>query len=318
MKTQDSTMAFFINQLDAFDPTLHQPLTNVTWSRDIGLRTDVSMANESASFTRQSFGATGTLTTGSNTAGSTQGGGKPWLNPNSTTMPQTNVDSERIVQPVRLLGQEISYTSVDLERAQLTGAPIDTQKLAALNSMYQMFIDEQIYVGDVSVNAKGLVNSASVTVGAAYGAVWAGVTPDAILTDVNAGLNSAWTASGFSVCPDSLLIPPAQYAILTGAKVSTAGNMSIMEYLKLNSLATSVNGRPLRIEPVKWLTNAGAGSTTRTVYYTNATDRVRFPLVPIRRETAYFQSIRFTAPYIWALGEVEVIYPETVLYRDNC
>ena len=318
MKTQDSTLAYFINQLDAFDPTMHQPLTNVTWSRDIGLRTGVSMANESTSFTRNAFGSVGTLNTGSNTAGASQGGGKPWLNPNSSTMPSVSIDQERVVHPVRMLGQEISYTSVELERSQMTGVPIDTQKLEALNSMYQMFIDEQVYVGDAAVSAKGLVNNASVTVGSAYGAVWSGATPDAILTDVNASLNTAWTASGFAACPDSLLLPPAQFAILTGSKVSSAGNVSILEYLKSNSLAMSVNGRPLRIEPVKWLTNAGAGgSINRTVYYTNATNYVRFPLVPIRRETAYYQSIRYTSPYIWAMGEVEVIYPETVLYRDN-
>jgi len=318
MKTQDSTLAFFINQLDAFDPTLHQPLMNVTWSRDIALRTDVSMANESASFTRNTFGLTGTRSVGSNAAGATAGGGKPWMNPNTTTLPSVSVDSERVVQPVRLLGQEISYTSVDLERSQLTGVPIDTQKLNSLNSLYQMFIDEMVYMGDADVSAKGLFNNASVTVGAAYGAVWAGATPDAILTDVNASLNTAWAASGYAVCPDSLLIPPAQFAILTGSKVSTAGNVSILEYLKANSLAMSVNGKPLRIEANKWLTNAGAGgSINRTCYYTNAANYVRFPLVPIRRETAYYQSIRFTAPYIWGMGEVEAIYPETILYRDN-
>ena len=251
MKTQDSTLAFYINQLDAFDPTLHQPLSSVTWSRDIDLRTDVSMANESASFTRSTFGGTGTKSTGSNTAGATAGGGKPWMNPNTTTLPGVSVDSERVVQAIRLLGQEISYTSVDLERAQMTGMPIDTQKLSALNTMYQMFIDEQVYMGDGDVGAKGLVNNASVTVGSAYGAVWAGATPDAILTDINASLNTAWAATGYAVCPDSLLIPPAQYAVLTGSKVSTAGNMSILEYLKANSMSMSINGRPLRIEPNK-------------------------------------------------------------------
>jgi hypothetical protein len=318
MKTQDSTLAFYINQLDAFDPTLHQPLTNVTWSRDIDLRTDVSMANESASFTRQAFASTGTLSTGSNTAGASQGGGKPWLNPNSNTMPAVAVDSERVVQPIRLLGQEITYTSVDLERAQLTGAPIDTQKLQALNAMYQMFIDEQVYVGDAAVGAKGLINNANVTVASPYSAAWSGAAPDTILSDVNASLNTAWAASGYSVCPDSLLLPPSVYAILTGSKVSSAGNMSILEYLKANSLATSVNGAPLRIAALKWATNAGVASATRSIYYSKAPDKVRFPLVPIRRETAYYQSIRYTAPYIWGMGEVEVIYPETVLYRDAC
>jgi hypothetical protein len=320
MKTQDSTLAFYINQLDAFDPTLHQPLTNVTWSRDIDLRTDVSMANESASFTRQGFASTGTLSTGSNTAGASQGGGKPWLNPNSNTMPAVAVDSERVVQPIRLLGQEITYTSVDLERSQLTGAPIDTQKLQALNVMYQMFIDEQVYVGDAAVGAKGLINNGNVTVGTAYSNAWssAGGGADVVLSDVNASLNTAWAASGYAVCPDSLLLPPSVYAYLTGAKVSSAGNMSILEYLKANSLATSVNGAPLRIAPLKWAANAGVGNATRSIYYSKAADKVRFPLVPIRRETAYYQSIRYTAPYIWGMGEVEVIYPETVLYRDAC
>ena len=51
--------------------------------------------------------------------------------------------------------------------------------------------------------------------------------------------------------------------------------------------------------------------------YTNDLSRVRFPMVPIRRETAYYQGIRFVAPYLWAFGQVEVVYPETLGYADG-
>jgi hypothetical protein len=53
------------------------------------------------------------------------------------------------------------------------------------------------------------------------------------------------------------------------------------------------------------------------VAYTNNEDRVRFPMVPIRRETPYYLGIKFNAPYIWAFGEVEFPYSETVIYRDG-
>jgi hypothetical protein len=40
-------------------------------------------------------------------------------------------------------------------------------------------------------------------------------------------------------------------------------------------------------------------------------------MVPIRRETAYYHGIRYTAPYIWAMGQIEFVYPETVQYADG-
>jgi len=39
--------------------------------------------------------------------------------------------------------------------------------------------------------------------------------------------------------------------------------------------------------------------------------------VPVRRETAYYQGIRFTAPYLYAFGQIEFVYPETVQYADG-
>lgn len=311
-KTFDSTLAYFVNQLDNLDRKLYEPLYNVTWGRDINLRTGITMANESTSFIRSNIGGIGTQ----------NAQGKPWISPNTTTLPGVSVNGERVVLPLRLLGQEISYTSVELERSQLIGQPIDTQKFDAMNIMYQMNTDEMVYVGDTDVGAKGLLNSSLVTTGAvANGAAgtpaWATKTPDEILKDVNDMVTAAWQASGFAVCPDKVLLPPAQLAYISSQKVSNAGNVSILQFLEDNSIALRINGRKLEIQPVKWLTGRGASGADRMVAYTNQEDKVRFPMVPVRRETPYYLGIKFNAPYIWAFGEVEFLYPETVIYRDG-
>jgi hypothetical protein len=312
MKTFDSTLAYFVNQLDNLDRKLYEPLYNVTWGRDIKLRTGISMANESTSFIRSTLGGVGTQ----------KATGKPWLAPNSTTIPGVSIDGERIVLPLRLLGQEVSYTSVELERSQLLGQPIDTQKFDALNLMYQMHTDEMVYIGDTDVGAKGLVNSSLVTAGsvangAAGTATWVTKTPNEILKDVNALIETTWAASGYAVCPDKLLLPPAQFAYISSQLISTAGNTSILTFLEDNSISLRVNGRKLDIQPLKWLTGRGAAGADRMVVYTNDENRVRFPMVPVRRETPYYLGIKFNAPYIWAFGETEFVYPETLRYADG-
>jgi hypothetical protein len=32
-RTKDSTLAYYVNQLDNFDQTLHEPLVSVSWTR---------------------------------------------------------------------------------------------------------------------------------------------------------------------------------------------------------------------------------------------------------------------------------------------
>ena len=306
-KTFDSTLAYFVNQLDNLDKKLYEPLYNVTWGRDINLRTGITMANESTSFIRSNIGGIGTQ----------NAQGKPWISPNTTTLPGVSINGERIVLPLRLLGQEISYTSVELERSQLTAQPIDVQKFNAMNIMYQMNTDEMIYVGDSQVGAEGLLNSSLVSVGSAATGSWATATPDEILADVNEMIETAWAASGYAVCPDKVLLPPAKFAYIASQKVSNAGNISILQFLEENSISLRVNGRKVDIQPVKWLTGRGTAGADRMVAYTNQEDKVRFPMVPVRRETPYYLGIKFNAPYIWAFGEVEFPYPETVIYRDG-
>lgn len=317
-KTKDSVLSYYVNQLDNLDKRLYEPLVSVSWGRDIKLRSGITLSNESTSFIRSTFAAAGTLGQGSGSSG----GNMPWISAETNAIPGVSINGERVVLPLRPLARELSFTSIELERSQLLGQPIDAQKMDALNQLYQMNTDQMVYIGASEVSATGLLNSALVTAGAvANGALgsplWSQKTPDEILADVNTLLNASWVASGLAVCPRSLRLPPSQFSLIASSKVSSAGNVSILKFLKENSIALAINGMELDIQPIKWLTGRGSGSTDRMMVYTNEEDRVRFPMVPVRRETPYYQGIRFTAPYLWAFGEVEIVYPETIRYADG-
>lgn len=316
-KTKDSALAFYVNQLENLDRRLYMPLTSVSWGRDVKLRPGISMSDESTSFIQSSFAAGGSLSNGN----STNGGNMPWISPETTAIPGVSIDGQKSVLPLRLLAREISYTEPELERSQRLGQPIDAQKMDALNILYQMNIDQMVYIGSTDVGATGLLNNASVTAASVAnggsGTAWTTKTADQILADVNEVLTATWAASAYAVCPDKLLLPPAQFGYIASQKVSSAGNVSILEFLKKNSIALSINGKELDIQPVKWLVGRGAASADRMVAYTNDESRVRFPMVPIRRMTPYYLGIKFNAPYIWAFGVMEFVYPETMQYRDG-
>ena len=305
-RTVDSSGAFLVGELERLDQTMHEPLASVTWSRDIDLRSDVSIADETSSFTNSTFAA----------AGGPSGSGKAWVGKNTDAIQGIALDIGKTASPLTLWAMQIGYTLPELESALKVGRPVDAQKHAGLTLKYNMDVDEQVYIGDAQLGLEGLVNSSKV--GATnVTSTWATATPQQILDDVNLVLNNALIAAGFAVWPDKLLLPPVQYGQLVSRIVSEAGNISIIEFLKVNSLANSVNGKPLDIQPSKWLTGRGVGTTGRMMVYTQSENRVRMPLVPLQRTPLEYRDLRQLTTYFGRIGAVEWVYPETAYYADG-
>lgn len=333
-KTVDSTGAFLVGELERLDQTLHKPLVSVSWQRDIDLRGDVTIADDFSSFTKTIFGAPGGLG-----AGQGIGNKKGWIAKNTTQIPGVSVDISKIPQPLNLWAREIAYTIPELESAAKVGRPIDEQKLEALRLDHQLAIDEMVYVGDTTVQvsagqvATGLVNSplvtptnvATVSSATTWAAKIAAGLYDAVTADINTLITNGWSASGYALIPSRVLLPPADYSLITEQKVSTAGNVSIMKYIQENNVYTRSTGRPLEVFPLKWLNGAGASGTLgtggaghdRMVAYTKAYDRVRFPMTELQRTPLQYDAIWHKTSYFCKIGCVEIVYPEAVVYMDG-
>ena len=308
-RTLDSTGAFLIGELERLEPRLHLPLAAVTWGRDITLRSDVTMGDEFSSFSNSTFAA----------AGGIAGSGKAFIGKDASALTGISVDLGKTATALTLWGMQIGWTIPELQSAIQLNRPIDAMKFDGMQLKYQMDVDEQVYIGDTGLGQFGLANSPLVTnnTNNLSGLTWAASTPNQILADVNECIRSNWAATGYSICPEELRVPPAQFALLVSAIVSSAGNISLLEFLKMNSLSNSINGKPLNIQPLKWLVGRGAAGKDRMVSYTNDPMRVRFPLVPLQRTPVEYRDLRQLTTYYGRLGALEVVYPETLSYRDG-
>lgn len=321
-RTVDSTGAFLIGELERLDPVVNAPLAAVTYSRDIPLRQDVGIGDESASFTLSSFAASG----GPGGAGATNG--ISWIGKASDQITGVSVDLQKIVQPLTPWGKEIKFTVLELESAARLGRPIDSQKLEVLNLNHQMDTDQVVYIGDTTRNVKGLLNHnlvtnvANVANGASGSGAWANKTPQEILNDINEAITSTWAASGWAVMPDSIRIPPKEFGYISTATISSAGNVSILKYLLENNVLVTSGRGTLDIQPVKWAMGTAAGGVLSLaggagvmLVYSKDPKYVQFPMTPLQKTPIQYDSIYHKTTYYGLLGCVEMRYAETVAYR---
>lgn len=324
-RTVDSTGAFLVGELERLDQTLHMPLTAVTWSRDIDLREDVSIADDVSSFTLSTFASAGNLGTGHSIRN-----GKAWIGKVTDQIGGVSVDIGKYPQPLTPWGLELKFSILELEAAAKAGRPIDNQKLEGLKLKHQMDVDEMVYVGDSTLALGGLLNHTGVTNvsnvpnGAAASPLWTTKTPAEILADLNALITSTWAASAWAVMPAKIGLPPALFGYISTQTISTAGNISILKYLLENNVLVASGKGKLEIVPMKWLVGAGVGGTLgttgtvdRMVCYTQEQQYVRYPMTLLQRTPVQYDSLYHKSTYYCKLGAVELVYPETIAYRDG-
>lgn len=116
--TIDSSGVFLVGELERMDQTLNMPLTSVKWTRDMPLRSDISIADEVSSFTNTDFASVG----GPNPTG------KNWLGKKATAIPGIELDIQPTRNNLTPWAQEVGWTVLELASAQQLGRPIDVQK----------------------------------------------------------------------------------------------------------------------------------------------------------------------------------------------
>ena len=296
--------AYLQGELERLDQRNYDPIADFTWSRDIELRKDVAITDEYTSYIINKFfeGFNGTST-----------GKKAWISDATTTPAQVSVANQKMLNPVTLWGGQVSYSIFELQKSQRAGRPIDEQKHNALRFKHQLDIDVQVYLGDEEVGVTGLLNNKDIET-TNIGAWTDATTPNQVLGYFNDLLTEAWKRTEYTRIPNTLLVPPKVFSKLISTQLPNT-NMNLLNFVKQNSL-TNGNGGQLSINPVKWLATGHGLTNDRIVAYTNSDDVVRFPLVQIQQLPVQYQNFNMCVNYFGALGAVEFVRPEMVMYAE--
>lgn len=305
-------MAFLEGELEKRDPKIREPLTSVTWPRDI---------------VAESGGGWVDFTSTMNVDYATSGGNDNSLVGGATdviSLVQANINKD--VYKVFTWAQGMKIPFVDSQKFQTIGRSIDSILDRGVRLNYNKSVDQLVYRGFTSVGFTGLVNDVNIVRstapnGAAGSPLWQNKTVDEILWDVNKTLTEAWAASEYdeSAIPNHLLLPPDKYAYIVSTRIGTSGNENILDYLLRNNLATNRGGN-LYIAPCRWCSGVGTGKTDRMVAYVNDRDKVYFDLpVPLTRAMTQPVALQFAYITIYAaqMGQVKWLYYQPARYMDG-
>lgn len=306
--------AFLVSELEKRDPKIREPLTSVTYSRDVPLKVGGGWV-EYVSAMNIDFGLTG---------GSQNG---PVSAPGANGSPVVQMNLDKDTFGAHVFSTILRVPFVDMQRMQVTGKSLDALLTDGVRLAYDKHMDANCYVGLTQYGTQGLVNNSNVTASqVAQNAdgtsrAWTNKTADEILKDVNDAITAVWAAAQYdlSAIPNHILIPHEQFNHIVSQKVSQAADKSILEYLLDNNIAKR-NGQQLVIAGCPWCKGAGTSSSDRMVVYCH---HERFlaleELVPLSRTMTQpnVEALAYDSVYMANISQLEMFYTQTIRYFDG-
>lgn len=305
-------MAYLNGELEKRDTKLNEPLSSVTFARDIPVKTGGGWI-ETTSNMFVDYATTG-------------GNGNGLIRGQSSNIPVIQANTSKDLFKVFPWSNVLKIPFIDQQKMQGIGRSLDSILDNGIRLNYNKSIDLIVYKGVEEEKVYGLVNdpnvlTTTVKAGASGKTTWKDKTPDEILDDINTALTDAWTHSEYdnSGIPNHILISPQNYAYINSQKVSEAGNVSILTYLLENNIAKN-QGVDLAIEPSRWCIAAGTGGTDRMVAYVNDESKVLIDIpVPLMRAMTQpsVENIAYLTAYMANIGQVKFLYYQCVSYSDG-
>ena len=304
-------MAFLEGELEKRDTKVREPLTSITYPRDIDIKTGGGWVDKTSTF------AVTYATTGPNQLG--------FIGGQSTQIPIIQADVVKDLYDVTNWGHVMKVTFIDLQKAANTGRSLDDMYDKGIRLNWNKSLDLTTYLG-WGQNA-GLFNNANITqttvpAGVSGFTQWIHKTPGEILFDINTALVSTYAASNFDVTgmADTLLIPPTQFGYISTQPITAAGNESILEWALKKNIAQT-HGRTVKIFDSRWASGAGVGGTDRMLAYVRDEDRVYLDVtVPMQRvmtQPTVQEGGSYLTLYLGQIGVVKYLYYFPVLYSDG-
>lgn len=303
-----SGMAFLTSELEKRDPLIRKPLTSVTYPRDIVVKSGGGWVDY-VSAQAVGYGITG---------GS---GGSPVQAGGSNGLPIVQANLEKGLYKAHTFAAALRVMWVDMQKANYIGRSLDQLLQDGMRMAYDKHMDQNVYTGMEEYGSTGLVNNPDVTETSVTGGTWASKTKEQILADINSALTAVWAAAEYDedAMPNHILLPYEQYAYILNTMVTDLATETILDFILKNNVAAK-NGKSLYVGAVRWCKGAGTGGSDRMVIYVNHERFLQVEeLVPLSRALSQPNAAHFCYDTAYAanLSEVELFYPQTMMYFDG-
>lgn len=234
-----------------------------------------------------------------------------------TVMPRADIKGGELRSAVRAIVTSFGYSWLEIQRAMHAGKSLEQRRVNAAIHAYETKLNEIAFFGDSKAGLQGFLTCSDVP-RASVSATGTGdstkfedkvTTPQRIIDDINALLAKPWIDSGMIHFPNTLLLPPDQFRIISETKASDYTDKTILTSLMENNIFLKQGGQVL---PVNELKGAGTNGADIAVAFEKNSDNLEFYIPYDQNFMAVQQEgLQFVVPSIGMTGGVIWRYPKS-------
>ena len=235
-------------------------------------------------------------------------------------LPRVDVDGVETTVPIRTLGAAFGYTIDEINASKMVGKQLDRRRAQAARRAIEELMNKITWLGDAKSGLLGLFTHPNIPVGnavagAATTTEWSTKTPLEIRADINTMFRTVFTTTKMVERPDTLLLTPANYALVTETAISADNPMTIAQWFVANSpWVKSIDS----IVPVNELVGAGTAGVDVSVLITKRPDKVQ---LEIPQDVFFHEAEKRSLEYITdataRFGGLNVYYPLSMYILED-
>jgi len=226
-------------------------------------------------------------------------------------LPRADVSQTEKSINIRSFGGSFGYTVQELRAAQMASIALEQRRASAVRRAYEEKVESVAMFGESAVSLAGFFNNSTVDVVSAN--KWfstSGVTAQEMLEILNYGVSAIINGSNMKEQPDTILLPYADYNIISTTRNSDSSDVTVLEYfLRTNPYIRNV-------EPINQLDAAKSSlSKNRMVVYKRDPQKVQLHIPqPLELFPPQQRGLEFIVPAHARVGGVALYYPKSVIY----
>lgn len=203
-----------------------------------------------------------------------------WRAVGSNAVPQVGYTIDKISVSMYNAGISSVIDLQDLARSEQAktlgeqyGINVLTEVTDTMRLSSERHIEKIVFFGDAFKEFEGYISNSNVPattvdLGASGFTEWDTKTPDEIIFDVVSAITRVYENSRSIFIPTHCYLPLSQYNLILALKAGTRANdETVYNYLRTQTLPAKTYGE-FKIEPLRYLAGAGAGSTDRMMLTT--------------------------------------------------
>lgn len=197
-------------------------------------------------------------------------------------LPRADVKGKEFVGTIKSLGASYGYSLQEIRAAKFAGKPLEQRRANAAKRAIAQAENQIAFFGNSDYGLMGFLNNPNISTyslpadgvqngtvaGSPASTMWINKTPDQVIRDLNAMVNSVFNSTKGVEKPNTLLLPLTAFSYLSTTARSVYSDRTIMEYFLENT--------PF-IETIDWLNElvgAGVGGTDAAVAYVKDADHL--------------------------------------------